>query len=80
MFFTVIGFIFCVAVVGYALWFMFVEFYNFVVYQLYMPVDMDDVGAAAVLLVIIAILGATMTAIFVFAPWELSWTVNLEVK
>jgi len=80
MFFTVVGFIFCVAVVGYALWFMVVEFYNFVVYQLCIPIDMDDVGTAVILLVIIAVLGVMMTTIFIFAPWELNWAFTLTVK
>ena len=80
MFFTIVGFIFCVSVIGYALWNMIRELYNLVVYQICRPIDVDDFLDVSGLLIIIAILGGIMAAIVIFAPWEISWIVDLKVK
>jgi len=41
---------------------------------------MDDIGTAGGFLVIICILGGAMTTIFIFAPFELNWTLDLELE
>jgi hypothetical protein len=80
MFFTIVGFIFCVSVIGFALWNMIRELYNLVVYQICRPIDTDDFLDISGLLIIIVVLCAMMVTIFAFAPWEISWVVDLKIK